>query len=59
MHETGETGPDVDGGIGGKKTTFGNDTHFQSHYTEGLFGTKLFEKWYRILQGKREIWCFF
>lgn len=48
---TGETGPDAGGGIGGLETAYGNDTYFQSHYTEGLFGTKLFEKWYRISQG--------
>lgn len=47
----GETGPDVGGGIGGKETAYGNDVYFQSHYTEGLFGTKLFEKWYRVPQG--------
>lgn len=48
---TGETGPDADGGVGGQKTAFGHDKHLQSHYTEGLFGTNLFEKWYHILQG--------
>lgn len=47
----GKVGANVTGGIGGRPTSFGDNTYFQSHYTEGLFATKFFEKWYHVYKG--------
>lgn len=47
----GQMGANATGGIGGKATSFGDNIFFQSHYTEGLFATKFFEKWYHVYQG--------